>query len=985
MIVRTSLMAALLLSVSACATLPFIKDTSPKEVTSTSSKDTDASVAETIIAPLPGDIKLIETYAPANGETGIPYSKYEMPNGLTIVLHEDKSDPLIHTDITYHVGSAREEVGKSGFAHFFEHMMFQGSENVADEEHFKTISEAGGTLNGTTNSDRTNYYETIPSNQLEKILWLEADRMGFFLDAVTEEKFENQRETVKNERGQNYDNRPYGLVWERMSEALFPEGHPYSWQTIGYIEDLNRANLDDLKKFFLRWYGPNNATLTIGGDIDKTQTLEWIAKYFGSIPRGPEVEAPEYTPVTLEADRYISMEDNIALPLVFMAMPTVYARHPDEAPLDVLMSIMGEGRTSLLYKNLVKEGLAVQASAGHGCRELNCTFTLSALPNPASGTSLTDLERILRDSVAEFETRGVEDDDIERVKAGIVSGMIYNLESVSGKVSQLAFYETFTGSPNYTQDDIARYSNVTKEDVMRVYNQYIKDKPAVIMSVVPKGQGDTITAPDSWTMYERDIPEASDDAELELRYATDDFDRSIKPSAANFNPAVKLPDIWKSSMTNGVNILGAINEETPTTAIQIQFEAGSRQETLEQLGLAALTSAMLGEATHSSTNEELSNRLAKLGSSISIGSGKRFTNITVHSLTENLDETLAIVKERLLQPKFDPDDFKRIKEQTLQAIEHQKTQPAAIASGVFSLLTFGHNNPSAYSSQGTTETINSLTLTDVSTFYKSYYRAGDASIIAVSDLTQEELETKLDTLNDWAGYPAQLSALEPFPEIDAGTLYLIDKEGAAQSEIRIGKRSLPYDASGEYYRARIMNYPLGGAFNSRINLNLREDKGYTYGARSGFSGSDVTGTFTASAGVRTDATADSIVQFTNEIKSFAANGITEDELAFTKSAIGQRDALKYETPFDKLGFLSRIITYRLPDGFTDTQKAILEGITKEEIDGLAAKHLNLDEMIMVVMGDKAEIEDELKDLGYPIVELDTDGIPVPEPQRPKLD
>lgn len=983
MIIRSTLMSALMLSVSACAIMPSGNTPVPENTTKTGVSS--PSAPQEVSASLPGGIELVESFTPAEGVVGMAFNKYVLPNGLTIVIHEDKSDPLVHADITYHVGSGREEMGKSGFAHFFEHMMFQGSENVADEEHFKIISESGGTLNGSTNTDRTNYYETIPSNQLEKVLWLEADRMGFFLDAVTEEKFENQRETVKNERGQNYDNRPYGLVSERVGEALYPEGHPYSWTTIGYIADLNRANLTDLKKFFSRWYGPNNATLTLGGDLNTEETLEWVAKYFGSIPRGPEVEAPEFIPVTLEADRYISMEDKVALPLLYMSIPTVSARHPDEAPLDVLMSIMGEGRTSILYKNLVKDGLAVAANAGHGCRELHCTFTLTALPNPASGKTLTDMDQILRESIAEFETRGVEDDDLERVKVGIVSGIIYNLESVAGKVSQLAAYETFTGDPNYTAKDIERYSNVTKEDVMRVYHQYIKDKPAVIMSVVPNGQPDAIAAPDTWTMYERTIPEADTTTEFEPRYATDDFDRSIQPKTADFNPMVKLPEIWQSSMPNGVNILGAVNTETPTTALQLRIEVGDRQQTLENMGIASLTASMLGEATKLSTNEELSNRLAKLGSSISVGSDKRYTSITVRSLTENLDETLAIVKERLLQPKFDEADFKRLKEQTLQAIEQRKTQPSAIASGVFALLTFGHDNPSAHTELGTTQTVNSITLDDVKKFYADHYTAGSGSIIAVSNLEENELESKLAVFNEWSGYPGPAAKLHDFPKLEAGTLYLIDKEGAAQSEIRIGKRALPYDATGEYYRAKIMNFMLGGAFNSRINLNLREDKGYTYGARSGFSGSDIGGVFSARAGVRTDATADSVVQFVNEIKDYAQNGIKPEELDFTKSAIGQSDALEYETPFDKLSFLSEIETYHLPDGFTETQSEILENITKEEIDALAKKHLQLDDMIMVIMGDKAVIEDDLKALGYPIVELDTDGLPIAAPQRPKLD
>ena len=377
----------------------------------------------------------------------ILFEKYVLPNGLTVILHEDKSDPLVHVDVTYHVGSAREDIGRSGFAHFFEHMMFQGSENLADEEHFRLVTEAGGTMNGTTSSDRTNYFQTVPKNHLEKMLWMEADRMGFLLPAVTQRKFEVQRATVKNERAQRVDNQPYGRLHERVAQALYPEGHPYSWPVIGWTEDLDRVDVNDLKAFFLRWYGPNNATLTIGGDFDREQTVEWVEKYFGSIPAGPAVEDMAPAPGTLDADRYISMEDNVALPLVYMAFPTVHAMHPDEAPLDVLMSIIGTGQTSLLHKNLVKAGLAVQAQAGHACQELACTFTAYALPNPASGASLADLERIIRETFIEFEQRGVLQDDLNRVKGSMVAGRVFGLESVSGKVRQLAYYQTFSAPP----------------------------------------------------------------------------------------------------------------------------------------------------------------------------------------------------------------------------------------------------------------------------------------------------------------------------------------------------------------------------------------------------------------------------------------------------------------------------------------------------------------------------------------------------------
>ena len=924
---------------------------------------------------LPEGITLVETVsAPSDGSIGIPYEEYVLDNGLTVILHEDRSDPLVHVDITYHVGSGREEVGKSGFAHFFEHMMFQGSENVADEEHFRIVSESGGTMNGTTNSDRTNYFQTVPSNQLEKMLWLEADRMGFFLDAVTQEKFEVQRETVKNERGQRVDNRPYGQLWERVGEAMYPEGHPYSWSTIGYIEDLNRVGLADLKQFFLRWYGPNNATLTIGGKFDRAQTLEWIAKYFGPIPRGPEVEKPEKIEVTLDKDRYISMEDNVALPLLYMAIPTVHLYHPDEAPLDVLMSILGQGETSLLYKNLVKPGYAVQASAGHGCAELSCTFSVQALPNPASGKTLADLEKIVYESLEEFEERGVMDDDLTRVKMSIVSGMIFRLESVAGKVSQLAFYETITDNANFAAADVARYENVTKEDVRRVYEQYIKDKPAVIMSIVPNGQPGMVAREDTFPRPVRKLPEyetLSED-DLAFRRAEDTFDRSIMPGEGE-NPAITLPTFWKGELENGIAVLGAQNKETPTVALRLQIDAGQRDEPLDKLGLASLTAAMLNEATENYTNEEMSNELQKLGASVYVSAGNTSTTMSVRSLSEHFEKTLELAKERLLHPKFDPADFERVKAQTIEGIRRSKVEPSTTASTVYQLLLFGKDNAFSYLNVGTEESVAALTLDDVKQFYADYYSPAIADIVVVSDFEKDELKKKLAVFADWQGDGVTRPELKPFPKIGETKIYLVDKPGAAQSEIRIGKRSLTFDADGDYYKSGLANFALGGAFNSRINLNLREDKGYTYGAFSRFSGNEEYGTFTAQAGVRSDATADSIVQFVDEISGFVADGLTETEMSFTRRALGQRDARRYETPSQKINILSQILEYGLPTDFIQTQNEILASVGKDELDGLIREHMALEQAVIVVVGDKATILPDLEELGYEIVELDANA------------
>ncbi|WP_444994965.1 M16 family metallopeptidase [Aliikangiella sp. IMCC44359] len=912
-------------------------------------------------------VTFIEEVNAQPGKTIIPYKKYQLDNGLIVILHEDHSDPLVHVDVTYHVGSAREELGKSGFAHFFEHMMFQGSEHVADEQHFKLVTEAGGTMNGTTNSDRTNYFQTVPANQLEKMLWLEADRMGFLVDAVTQEKFEVQRETVKNERGQRIDNQPYGRLNERISEALYPSGHPYSWPVIGYMEDLNRVNVNDLKAFFLRWYGPNNATVTIGGDIDVNQALTYMVKYFGSIPKGPEVKMPEKRSVVLDKDRYISMEDNVHLPLLYMSFPTVSVRHADEAPLDLLSTILGGGKTSLLYKNLVKEQLAVQATVGHPCAELACTFNLYALPHPASGKSLADIENIIRDTLVEFEKRGVEEDDLIKAKAEMEAGFVFGLQSVSGKVSQLAANQTFTGNPNYIENDIARYANVTKQDVMRVYEQYIKGKHAVIMSVVPNGKPEMIAAKDNFTAPERKLVEtsATSEDELQLRKAKDNFDRSKIPVAGTNKP-VDVPKMWRDKLKNGMQLLGSQSIETPTTALLLKIPAGHYYEIKDKAGTASLLAEMLNESTSERSAEDMSKALQKLGSQVSISSTNRYITVNINALTKNIDATLALVKEKLLHPAFAETEFARVKNNAIQGIKNSKKNAGYLASTAY-LQLLHDDNIAATPAGGTEATVKELSLEDVKAFYKSYFKPSGGQMVIVSDLGEKELKRSVSIFNDWSGKAVELKLELPASKAKTGVVYLVNKDNAAQSAIRIGKRALKFDATGEFYRAYLMNFPLGGAFNSRINLNLREDKGYTYGARSYFSGDKVTGSYTASAEVRADATDKSLVEFVKEISAYADKGISTEELSFIRKAINQRDALKYETPRAKLSFLAQILENDLAPDFVKQRMKIVENITAEEINALAKKHLNLKDMVIVIVGNSKVLKPQIEALGYEVV------------------
>jgi zinc protease len=856
-------------------------------------------------------------------------------------------------------------------------MMFQGSDHVADDEHFKIVTESGGTLNGSTNRDRTNYYETLPSNQLERAIWLEADRMGFLLDAVTQKKFEIQRATVKNERGQNYDNRPYGLSGEYVAKTLYPYGHPYSWLTIGYIEDLDRVNVNDLKNFFLRWYGPNNAVLTVGGDVTPKQVLALTEKYFGSIPRGPEVTKTQVPSPMLDKDRYVSYEDNVRFPMLQIVYPTVPNYDADEAPLDALAEILGGGKNSLFYKNLVKTQQAVQANAGHPTTELGGQLTMTILPYP--GKKLDSTEALVRQTMAEFEKRGVTDDDIAQFRATREAQLIDGLSSVSGKVSQLAQYQTFLGNPNYLPQELKRYSSVTKADVMRVYDKYIKGKHAVVLTVYPKGKPEIVSKPDNYTVSTADY-KAPDYGYNDLKYAkaSDSFDRSKKPGPGP-NPSLKVPPFWTDKLANGIKVIGTRNSEVPTVTMLMTIKGGHLLEAKDpsKAGIAQLTAALMNEATQRYTNEQLNTKLEKLGSSVDIRASTEEINVSIESMVKNLDSTLALVEEKLLRPKFAQDDFDRLKKQQIELIGNQSTQPVVIANKAYNRLLYGNGNIRAVQTSGTIKTVESITLDDVKAFYNAYVSPSVASLVVVGDLEQKDVMPKLAFLTKWQAKPVNVPKETPTKKVDKTRIYLIDKDQAAQSEIRIGYLTdMPYDATGDYYRAGLANYMLGGAFNSRINMNLREDKGYTYGANSRFSSTHTAGPFTAQAGVKAATTDSSVVEFIKEMTNYGKSGITDQELAFVKSSLGQSDALRYETPIQKAYFLNRIIDYNLPRNFVEQQSDILKKITKAEVDAIAKKQLPVDKMIITVVGNKKLIEPGLKRLGYEVIELDKEGEPM---------
>ncbi|EGU32473.1 insulinase family protease/insulinase family protease [Vibrio ichthyoenteri ATCC 700023] len=919
---------------------------------------------------LPAGVTLIEEVDSVAGKATIPYSKYKLDNGLTVILTPDHSDPLVHVDVTYHVGSAREEIGKSGFAHFFEHMMFQGSEHVGDQEHFRLITEAGGTLNGTTNRDRTNYFETVPANQLEKMLWLESDRMGFLLDAVSQRKFEIQRDTVKNERAQNFDNRPYGLIWEKMSEAMYPEGHPYSWQTIGYVDDLDRVDVNDLKAFFLRWYGPNNAVLTIGGDIDVDQTLEWVNKYFGSIPEGPAVEDAPKQPASLNQDKYITLEDRIQQPMVVIGWPTQYRGHQDEMALDALASTLGDGANSLLYQKLVKTQKAVDAGAFQDCAELSCNFYVYAMAPSGEQGQLQPLYNEMMQVLAQFESQGISQERLEQINGMAEADAVFALQSVKGKVSQLASNETFYGEPDRLQSQLASIRAITADSVMAAYKQYINGHHKVTLSVVPRGKLNFAVAPSNFVTPPRQLPEYQKitEAQLDYRRASDDFDRNLMPQVAEPVKA-QMPSLYRVFFDNGVELLGTVTDETPTIEMDIRFPAGERYVTQGKEGLANLTAAMLQEGTLDSTLEQLQARLDKIGSHVSISAGSYTSTVSISSLEKYLPQTLAIVEEVLSKPAFREQDFARVKQQMLEGVVYQHQKPSWLASQATRQVLFAD---SIYqrASDGTEESVKSLTLDDVKAFYRKQYTPQGTQIVVVGDIRQRDLTEQLSFIDDWHGEPAPLLRPQLIKAVEGQSIYLVDKPGAPQSIVRMVRQGLPFDATGEVFLTQLANFNLAGNFNSRLNQNLREDKGYTYGASGYLAANREVGAVVFSAQVRADATVDSIKEMQKELATYSQSGMTEQELAFLRLAVGQQDALKYETPSQKTRLLGSILSYSLDDNYLQQRNEIVERVDKDTLNSLAKKWFEPGDYQIIVVGDAERLKPQLESLQIPVKELE---------------
>ncbi len=902
--------------------------------------------------------------ASADEKFQIKFEKYALPNGLEVVLHQDKSDPVVAIALQYHVGSSREVPGKTGFAHLFEHMMFQESENVPQDQFFRKIQNAGGTLNGSTSKDGTNYYQVVPKNAMEMVLWMESDRMGYLINTVTQAAFANQQNVVQNEKRQNYDNRPYGHASYVMDKSFYPEGHPYSWQVIGSMEDLFNATIDDVKAFHAQYYVPNNATLVIAGDFESPEVKKLVSRYFGEIPMGSPIPRREPVPVTIEKTKKLYHEDNFATtPQLTMAWPTVESYHPDSYALNFLGQILSSGKKAPMYKVLVRDKqLTSRVGVFNSTQELGGRFQISV--NANSKVSLAEVEKAIFEAFELFEKEGITENDLERIKAGMETSFYNQLSSVYTLAIQLARYNEFAGDPGQAVKELAAIQAVTADDVMRVYNQYIRNKNYVATSFVPKGQV-SLVAENSVRadVVEESITEAlevvhvEEEISEEVRKTPSLIDRSVEPPHGP-DPLITLPKVWTSKLKNGIGVWGIKNSELPLVQYNLVIEGGHILDPIEKSGVASFLADMLTEGTKNRTPEELEEVIDLLGARISVNAGTESITISVNTLARNFEKTLAIVEEILLEPRWDEEQFNLIKMRTLNNLKRNQANPTWLAASAFRQLVYGDGHILATETSGSAETVENITMDDLKAYYSRNLSPKVTRMHIAGDIDSKRVNKATKNLvARWKPFDVQMPEIKPPIPPSTPKIYFVDVPGAKQSVIQVGKPAMP-QSSPDYFAATVVNDKLGGSFNGFLNLILREEKGFTYGARSSFTGGRNFGEFTASSSVRSTATLESVEIFRDEIGKYV-NGISEEDLQFVKNSRIKSNARAFETLGSLLGMLNSISAYNKPADFVKQEEKFIRALTVDEHTMLAKKYIKPQNLYYVIVGDA---ETQLKEL-----------------------
>ncbi|MBC3846771.1 insulinase family protein [Winogradskyella echinorum] len=903
-------------------------------------------------------------------EFKVDYEKFTLDNGLQVILHVDKSDPVAAVALTAHVGSAREKEGRTGFAHLFEHLLFLESENLGKGGLDQMSARIGGSgANGSTSRDRTNYFQTVPKDALEKMIWAEADKLGFFINTVTEPVLAKEKQVVKNEKRQRVDNQPYGHNSAVINSNLYPEGHPYSWEVIGSLEDLQNATLEDVKEFYRRWYVPNNVTLTIAGDIDVAQTKAWVKKYFDEIPKGEDIPKIEKQPVTLKASKRLYYEDNFArAPRLTMTWPAVYQYHEDSYALSVLSQYLTQGKKAPLYKVLVEDQqLTSNVRMYQNSSEIAGQLMLSV--TAFNQKDLNTVASAINDGFRDFEANGISQTDLDRIKAGQETQFYNGLSSVLGKGFQLAQYEIFAGDPGFINQDVKNILAVTPEDVMRVYNKYIKDKNYVATSFVPKGQKSLVLDNSQLAkVVEEKIIEGAEetfDPSIAATYekTPSSFDRSTEPPYGN-SPELTIPQVWKNELASGIKVFGIENTEVPLVQFEMQIQGGLLLENKHKVGVSNLLANLMTKGTKNKTPEELENAIESLGANLYAYATDDSIIISGTTLSKHFDATMALVTEILLEPRWDEKEFDLIKQSTISGIQRSKANPNSIASNEFSKLLYGDNNILAYNNNGTEDTVNTISLLDLQDYYNTNLTPKLTHMHVVGAISEEDVINALETINtSWESKDVVLPEL-PMPLYpETSKVYFYDVPGAKQSVIRFGYPALKITHK-DYYAATVMNYRLGGgSFASQLTQELREGKGYTYGIRSGFSGNNQKGEFTISSGIRTNVTYEATSLVKDILENYGKN-YSENDLDVTKGFTIKSNARAFETLGAKLNMLNNISNYGFANDYAKQREAIVNDLTVEDVKALVENYIKPNQMIYLIVGDAETQLEKLEGLGF---------------------
>jgi zinc protease len=908
--------------------------------------------------------------------TNIAFEKFTLSNGLEVILHEDHTIPVVSVNIWYHVGSQNEEPDRTGFAHLFEHIMFKGSKHH-NREYFMPLQEVGANVNGSTTNDRTNYYENVPAEYLELALWLESDRMGYLLDALDQTSFDVERDVVKNERRQSYENRPYGLAGQEIRKALYPPNHPYHWQTIGSQEHLDAASLEDVKAFFRRFYNPNNASLAIAGDIDVAETKALVEKYFADLPPGPPLPRIQRWLPRLDSEVRLELEDRVQLQRIYFAWAGPPRFDPDEAPLDILMSILSEGHTARLYRTLVYDKQLAREVNGHfGAMEIAGEIRLDASVTP--GGSVEEVERALLSEIERMQDEPPMAEEVQRAINRLEARQVRALESVGGfggRANLLNHYNVFAGDPGRLNEDFERYTRVTPVDVQRVARAYLGT-----------GRVRLVVSP----------------AEAVAPAATQ-IDRTQQPGpgrARTFSPPV--PE--RLTLGNGLELLVVEKREVPTIAAAVYFPGGAVTDPTERPGLASLTARLLTEGTRSRDSMRIADESEFIAARLSVSTYRESVLASTEVLTRHWPKALDLLADVLANPVFPEREVERVRKERITDLRRLRDDANAIADRVANGTLYGRDTPQGHPSSGREAAIAEITRDELIAQHARAFTNSRPSFLIVGDISAQDAARQLEAAfstwraNGTSGNGRQASGSGSSAALtressggtsaisaDGGarggalgptTIYLVDKPGAAQSVISAGQLTVPR-VNPDYLPLLVMNMAFGGQYTARLNMNLREDKGYTYGYRSRFDWRIAESNFAAGGSVQTAVTKEALFETLKEFRDLVGERpVSADEFEKARLGLIRGYPPTFETPGQILGRLYDLVHYGLPDDYYSRQVAELENVTLADVQRAAAEYVDPNALAIVVVGDRAVIEPGLRELGLPIVHLDYEGLPL---------